>query len=85
MLCNEVKRVVYFFLDGSVSDSKKQALARHFDDCPDCDARMRIQKRIRDFVHRRLSPVTAPDKLKIRLTRSIRAFRTEWSASGASE
>jgi mycothiol system anti-sigma-R factor len=85
MLCNEVKRVVYFFLDGSLSDQKKNDLAKHFDDCPDCSTRMRVQKKIREFVNRRLSPVSAPDRLKVRLTRSIRAFRTEWSASGASE
>ena len=81
MLCNDVKRVVYFFLDGSLGDKKKKDFSNHVNLCHDCEARMEIQRKLRDFLHARFNrlAVDAPERLKTRLTRSIRAFRAEWS------
>lgn len=79
MLCDDVRRVVYFFLDGSMGDLKQQDLKKHVNLCPDCESRVRLQRRLRDFVIRRLSRDEAPERLRNRLTRSIRAFRAEWS------
>jgi len=81
MLCRDVKRVAYFFLDGSLGESKKQDFDSHLKLCPDCESRMKFHRRLRDFLRRRVTrlAVTAPDRLKMRLTRSIRAFRAEWS------
>jgi mycothiol system anti-sigma-R factor len=81
MLCREVKRVVYFFLDGSLADGQRQDVNKHVRLCPDCDTRVRIQSRLRNFVQSRFARLsaTAPERLKVRLERSIRAFRTEWS------
>jgi mycothiol system anti-sigma-R factor len=81
MLCNDVRRVVYFFLDGSLADGKKKDFSSHLNRCPDCEARMQFHMRLRQFLQRRLDRLclAAPDHLKTRLTRSIRAFRAEWS------
>ena len=79
MLCNDVRRVVYFFLDGSLSDRKQQDLTSHVTLCPECEKRVRVQRKLRDFVISRLSRAEAPARLRNRLTRSIRAFRAEWS------
>ena len=81
MMCRDVKRVVYFFLDGSLADRKKQDFDRHLKLCPDCDSRTKFHQRLRSFLRRRVDrlAVSAPDRLKVRLERSIRAFRTEWS------
>ena len=81
MLCRDVKRVVYFFLDGSLGEQKKQDFSSHLNLCPDCEARTRVHTKLRNFVQSRIQRMNAaaPDRLKIRLTRSIRAFRTEWS------
>ncbi len=81
MLCRDVKRVVYFFLDGSLGDLKKKEFDNHLRLCPDCEARTKFQTRLRNFLDRRLDRICtpAPDHLKTRLTRSIRAFRAEWS------
>ena len=81
MLCRDAKRFVYFFLDGSLGESKKTDFNSHLSLCPDCDSRTKFHQRLRDFMRRRLDrlAVSAPDRLKMRLTRSIRAFRTEWS------
>lgn len=79
LLCDEVKRVIYFFLDGTLGDSKRQAVDTHLSLCPDCEKRTAINRRLRGFVQKRLARLTASEQLKTRLVRSVRAFRTEWS------
>ncbi|HEX6082887.1 MAG TPA: zf-HC2 domain-containing protein [Thermoanaerobaculia bacterium] len=73
MLCDDVKRVVYFFLDGSLSDQKRQNIEIHLGDCPDCETRVTIHRRLRGFFRRRLSPLAAPETLRIRVVQSLRA------------
>ncbi|HKR66999.1 MAG TPA: zf-HC2 domain-containing protein [Thermoanaerobaculia bacterium] len=72
MLCDDVKRVVYFFLDGSLGDSKKVDLEIHLSNCPDCEVRIRVHRKLRDFVRRRLTPMSAPEHLRLRLSQSLR-------------
>ena len=81
MLCDDVKRVVYFFLDGELGSQKQQDLSGHLNLCPECEHRAEIHRRLRAFVRNRMPHIDAPDHLKTRLTRSIRAFRAEWDAS----
>lgn len=77
MLCDDVKRVMYFFLDGSLGDHKKHAVEIHVSNCPDCEIRIIVQRKLRSFVRRRLAPVAAPETLRIRLTQSLRALPAE--------
>ena len=77
MLCKDVKRVLYFFLDGSVSDSKKQALEIHLSNCPDCEVHIVVHRKLRSFIRKRLTPVSAPETLRIRLTQTLRAVPAE--------
>jgi mycothiol system anti-sigma-R factor len=72
MLCNDVRRVVYFFLDDSLSASKKSDLEIHLTTCSDCEVRITVQRRLRTFVRARLSRVSAPEHLRSRLTQSLR-------------
>lgn len=74
MLCDDVRRVVYFFLDGSMADRKQQDFKTHLSTCPDCDQRIALHRRMRNFVQRRLSPISAPERFKLRLTRALRAL-----------
>ena len=74
MLCQDVKRVVYFFLDGSLGESKKQDFSSHLNLCPDCEARTKISGRLRNFFRRRLANVAATTRFKQRLERSLRAL-----------
>ena len=73
MLCDDVKRVIYFFLDGSLGDQKRQTIEIHLHECPDCATRVTIHRRLRGFFRKRLSPVTAPETLRIRVVQSLRA------------
>jgi mycothiol system anti-sigma-R factor len=77
MLCDEVKRVMYFFLDGSLGDSKRQTVEIHLHDCPDCEVRITVHRKLRSFLRRRLSPKPAPDTLRIRLSQSLRTATAE--------
>jgi len=79
MLCDDVRRTVYFFLDGSLAETKQHDFKTHLGLCPDCETRTKAQGRIRRFVLKRLVAQPAPERLKTRLVRSIRAFRDEWS------
>jgi mycothiol system anti-sigma-R factor len=76
MLCDDVKRVVYFFLDESLGSQKKRDIEIHLSDCPDCEIRIVVQRRLRAFVRERLTPMQAPDHLRIRLSETIRQFAT---------
>jgi anti-sigma factor (TIGR02949 family) len=73
MLCDDVKRVIYFFLDGSLGDQKRQSIEIHLHDCPDCETRIIIHQRLRGFLRRRLAPVAAPEALRVRVVQSLRA------------
>jgi anti-sigma factor (TIGR02949 family) len=77
MGCDDVQRVIYFFLDDSLGEARKQDVGKHLNVCPDCGQRMRISKRIRDFFRRRMQQIPAPERFKTRLSRSIRAIRIE--------
>lgn len=72
MLCDDVKRVLYFFLDGSLGDQKRQTVEIHLHDCPDCEVRIVIQRRLRGFIRSRLAAVQAPEALRVRVVQSLR-------------
>lgn len=74
MLCDDVRRVMYFFLDGALADGKQKDLSSHLSRCPECDQRISVQRRLRTFVRQRLSPVNAPERLKLRVSRALRAI-----------
>ena len=88
MLCRDVKRAVYFFLDDSLGEGSRNDFNSHLKLCPECEARTRVHERLRTFVRDRMARlnVEAPQRLKTRLQRSIRAFRNEWArADGVAE
>lgn len=74
MLCDDVKRFAYFFLDGSLGHHKQADLEIHVSLCHDCEIRIIVHRKLRAFVRRRLTPMTAPERLRSRLAESIRHF-----------
>jgi mycothiol system anti-sigma-R factor len=80
MGCEDVKRVIYFFLDGQLGDRKQRDVTQHLNLCHDCEERTKLHRRLRDLVRKRLSVVGAPERFKTRLSRSLRAFKAEWSS-----
>ena len=57
MLCSEVKRVVYFFLDETLGEAKRRDFSSHTSLCPDCDARVRVHERLRSIIKAKLEKV----------------------------
>jgi mycothiol system anti-sigma-R factor len=76
MLCDEARRIAYFFLDGSLNDNRQHDLETHISICPDCETRVGIHRRFRLFIARRLRPDSAPARFKQRLSRALRALAT---------
>lgn len=73
MLCDDVKRFVYFFLDGSLAENNRRDFESHLGHCMDCEARVTIHRRLRRFLRERLAPMAAPDSLRLRVAQSLRA------------
>jgi mycothiol system anti-sigma-R factor len=80
MRCNDVRRAVYLFLDGSLDEPANVDFTAHIRLCPECDTRTKVQRRIRVFIVSRLRrPESAPERLKQRLIRTFRAIKAEWA------
>jgi anti-sigma factor (TIGR02949 family) len=77
MICDDVKRVAYFFLDGSMGEKKQTDFKTHVSLCPECEQRVSIHRRLRNFISRRLGRQAAPPTLRQRLTRTFRALRSD--------
>ena len=59
MGCDDVKRILYFFLDGALGESKRRVVNDHLRLCPDCERRSRVHRKLRELVQKRLGFVAA--------------------------
>ena len=80
MRCDDVRRTVYLFLEGSLDETTQTDFTSHIGLCPDCDTRTKVQQRLRVFIVTRLRPESAPERLKQRLARTFRAMKAEWAS-----
>lgn len=71
MVCDDVKRIAYFFLDGQLGERKREDLQGHIRLCPTCDHRVSFHRRMRQFLARRLARVSAPRTLRERIHRAL--------------
>jgi mycothiol system anti-sigma-R factor len=74
MICDDVKRVAYFFLDGNLGERKQVDFKTHMSICPDCEQRVSIHRRLQLFICKRLGRDSAPQRLRQRLSRTFRAL-----------
>jgi len=77
MNCDQVERAAYFFLDGTLTQQHLQELTLHLGDCHHCEERIVVHRRLHEFVIHHLPHDTAPDRLKQRLTRTLRAVSAD--------
>lgn len=73
MLCDDVRRFAYFYLDGQLSQPKISDINYHIEHCRNCDDRVTIHRRLRHFVKTRVVAQPAPDRLRERILTSVRA------------
>lgn len=67
MVCGDVKHLVYFFLDGTVSQPKADDFRSHLEACEGCKRYVGVEERLRRFLRSRLRPRCAPDSLRERI------------------
>lgn len=77
MGCDDVKRVITFFLDGALSEKKYRAVLEHFGLCRDCEQRKVVQQRLRRFIAARVERVLPTERFRTRLSRSLRGVRAD--------
>jgi anti-sigma factor (TIGR02949 family) len=72
VICDEIRRLAYFYLDGTVSSAKAASLESHVVHCPECGARLAINRRVREVVQLSLRPLQAPERLRVRVQKVCR-------------
>lgn len=76
MICDDIRRLAYFFIDGELPADRLNEFSTHLHDCPGCGDRVSMHRRLRALVQRRLARVTAPDALRRRIHDGLRASAT---------
>ena len=71
-MCDDVKKIAYFFLDGALAPERTRDVEQHLRDCHDCDDGVAVHRRMRNFVARRLAAIPAPSSLRERLRQGLR-------------
>jgi mycothiol system anti-sigma-R factor len=84
MVCDDVKRSAYLFLDGVLESTRISEFQSHLNDCEGCDERMRVQQKLRTFYRKRLAPTVAPSHLRQKISTALGKFReggldVEWA------
>ena len=72
MICHEIRRIAYFYLDGTVGSEKSVTIQTHLEACPECGVRVKIHQRAREVLKVHLGNVTAPLSLRARLSQACR-------------
>lgn len=72
MICDDVRRFAYVFLDEELPTERCAEFARHLEECPGCGDRVTIHKRLRAFVRARLGRRSAPAPLRERIHAALR-------------
>lgn len=81
MVCDDVKRIAYFFLDGKLGKNRNDDFQSHLHECADCDYRIIVHKRIRVFLKKRLGSKLAPERLRAKIRTAFTNFRSNLSQS----
>ncbi len=75
--CSEVLHRIYEYLDGEMSPEDVTRVARHLEECRPCLAEHDLDKAVKQVVRRACAGESAPDYLRMRITRDITVVRTE--------
>lgn len=81
MVCDDVKRIAYFFLDGKLGKNRNDDFQTHLRECDDCDYRIIVHRRIRLFLKKRLGAKLAPERLRAKIRTAFSNFRSNLSQS----
>lgn len=68
--CEEALHELYHFLDGELTDQRRQLISTHLDDCTSCLGAFDFEAEIRNVVAQRCRD-TVPESLRERIARAI--------------
>jgi mycothiol system anti-sigma-R factor len=69
--CNETLYRLYTYLDGELTDERRQQIKRHLDDCPPCFEAFDFESELRIVISSRCKD-RVPDGLKERIFRVLK-------------
>jgi mycothiol system anti-sigma-R factor len=75
--CSVVISEVYLYLDLECSDSRRELIQRHLDDCSDCLREYGIEHEVKALVARCCGDETAPKELRERLRVKLSEYVVE--------
>ena len=75
--CSVVISEVYLYLDLECSDSRRELIQRHLDDCSDCLREYGIEHEVKALVARCCGDETAPKELRERLRVKLSEYAVE--------
>ncbi len=70
--CSETVHELHFFLDGEITEEKRQRIQTHLDDCPPCLQAFDFEAELRAVIADKLK-VDVPDYLAARIRAAIAA------------
>lgn len=81
--CEEALAEVYTYLDGELTDAKRQFIAAHLDSCSPCYEAFDFEAELRMVVSSRARSDQVPEELRIRISEKITHLRIVRSDEGA--
>lgn len=81
--CEEALAEVYSYLDGELTDAKRQFIASHLDSCSPCYEAFDFEAELRMVVSSKAKADQVPEELRIRISQKISHLRIVRSDEGA--
>ena len=75
--CREVLTEVYLYLDLECSETRREGIRSHLDECSPCLRQFGIEQEVKVLVARCCGSDRAPDALRLRIVTRIRQVQVE--------
>ena len=68
--CDDAVNLLYFYLDGELTDDRRTAITHHLDDCPHCFEAFDFEAELRIVIAQKCRD-QVPEQLRIRVQRIL--------------
>ena len=82
MDCSDVLAKVYDFLDGEASESDRDRIAQHLDECAPCLRQYGLERAVKALVLRSCTCEHAPERLRVQIVTRIRQISITYRSTG---
>lgn len=80
--CAEALSSVYDYLDAEIDEARRDAVARHLEDCPPCLEQYSLERMVKSLVQRSCCTDPAPAELRVRVVARIQQIRVTYRPGG---